>query len=144
MSLADDLKAQVLDILKTKWASRDGLVVPESDSVKLGNDAVKLNAAVLYADLAESTSLVDKFPRWFAAEVYKAFLHCASKIIKARDGVITAFDGDRVMAVFIGDYKHTNAAICGIQIKYAVSRSPGSPRILQCTDRVIGDSSTDG
>ena len=122
MALADDLRTQVLDIFKTKWESRDGVVVPESDSVKLGNDAVKLGAAVLYADLAESTVLVDTFPRWFAAEVYKAYLHCASKIIKERGGMITAFDGDRVMAVFIGEYKHTNAAICGIQINYAVSQ----------------------
>jgi class 3 adenylate cyclase len=120
MALVDDLKSQVQEILDTRWASREGKVVPDSDSVKLGNDAVKIKGAVLYADLAESTVLVDRFPRWYAAEVYKSFLHCASKIIGARDGVITAFDGDRVMAVFIGDYKHTNAAICGLQIKYAV------------------------
>ena len=104
MALVDDLKSQVREILDTKWGSREGKVVPDSDSVKLGNDAVKIKGAVLYADLAESTALVDRFPRWYAAEVYKSFLHCASKIIQAREGVITAFDGDRVMAVFIGDY----------------------------------------
>jgi class 3 adenylate cyclase len=45
----------------------------------------------------------------FAAEIYKTFLHCAAKIIRSEDGVITAYDGDRIMAVFIGNAKNTSA-----------------------------------
>jgi hypothetical protein len=48
---------------------------------------------VLYADLADSTKLVDEYQRPFAAEIYKTFLHCAGKIIRAEDGTITAYDG---------------------------------------------------
>lgn len=55
----------------------------------------------------------------FAAEIYKTFLHCAGKIIRAEDGVITAYDGDRIMAVFIGDAKNTNATRAGLKINYA-------------------------
>lgn len=47
----------------------------------------------------------------FAAEIYKSYLHCASKIIRCENGVITAFDGDRVMGIFIGDLKNTSAAV---------------------------------
>ena len=64
--------------------------------------------------------LVDRESASFAAEVYKSYLHCASKIIENEDGVITAFDGDRVMAVFIGNYKNTKAARCALKINYAV------------------------
>ena len=84
-------------------------MVPEPEDVKPGNDAVKLDGTVLYADLADSTGLVKQRPAAYAAEVYKSYLHCASKIIKNYDGIITAFDGDRVMAVFIGDRKNSNA-----------------------------------
>src|SRR5262249_14731231 len=35
-------------------------------------------------------------------------------------GVVTAYDGDRVMSVFIGDYKNTSAVRCGMKIKSAV------------------------
>lgn len=56
---------------------------------------------------------------WFAAEVYKSYLYCAAKIIRARGGIITAYDGDRVMGVFIGDSKNTDAAKCGPQINWA-------------------------
>ena len=50
-------------------------MVPESDDLKLSNDAVNLDATVLYADMAGSTNLVSTYKPEFAAEVYKTFLH---------------------------------------------------------------------
>lgn len=122
MGLKEDLDADVARILAARWATRDGTVIPEAESVGLeSNNAVKFGeASVLYADLAESTSLVNDQPDYFAAEMYKVFLHCASKIVRARGGEITAFDGDRLMAVFLGNSKRTDAAKCGLQINYAV------------------------
>jgi class 3 adenylate cyclase len=121
MGLKDDLQKEVADIYRTKWSNRKGQVVPEAEDIKLGNDAVAFDeAVVLYADLAASTELVNRFPDWFAAEVYKSYLHCASKIIRAFNGEITAFDGDRVMAVYLGGYKRTNAAKTALQINSAV------------------------
>ena len=46
-------------IFRSGWAERQGTVVPDADSVKLTNDAVNLNATVLYADMANSTAMVD-------------------------------------------------------------------------------------
>lgn len=119
MALVDDLTAQVKDIFKKAWTERDGTVIPEAEAVGLGNDAVKLEAVVLYADLAESTSLVDKYKAPFAAEIYKAFLACSAQLIKNFGGVITAYDGDRVMGVYIGDTKNTNAATTALKINAA-------------------------
>lgn len=120
MSVTSDLTDAVVDILKTRWQARDGRVVPDSESVTLGNDAVKLDGTVLYADLADSTGLVKQRTPAFAAEVYKCYLHCASKIIENYGGEITAFDGDRVMAVYIGDRKNTNAVRSALAINHAV------------------------
>jgi len=47
-------------------------------------------------------------------------LACASRIIKANNGVITAFDGDRVMAVYVNKNRHTDAARTALQINCAV------------------------
>ena len=127
MGLQDDLKSYVNDIFRKSWSTRDGTVVPEAKDVGLGNEAMKLDGAVLYADLKASTDMVDEHSRSFAAEVYKAYLHCAAKIIKNEDGVITAYDGDRVMAVFIGDLRRTNAARCALKINWSVKNiiNPG-------------------
>jgi class 3 adenylate cyclase len=120
MGLKDDLSIQVAEVFRNAWKERDGTVVPTDQSVKLGNEAIKLDATVLYADMADSTKLVDGYVPQFSAEIYKTFLHCAAKIIEQENGVITAYDGDRVMAVFIGDVKNTPAVRAALKIKWAV------------------------
>ncbi len=120
MTLQSDLESEVKDIYKSAWTEREGRVVPEPENLKLGNDAVKLDATVLYADISDSTDLVDSEPPLFAAEVYKAYLRCAAKIIKSEQGVITAYDGDRVMVVYLGDTKNTQAVRSAMKINCAV------------------------
>lgn len=119
MSLEDDLIIKVSDIFSQQWTERQGQVVPSPDTIKLSNDAVKLNGVVLYADMSESTKLVDTKEPFFAAEIYKAFLHCAARIIRSEGGEITAYDGDRIMAVFLGDYKNSSATRAALKINYA-------------------------
>ena len=121
MGLMEELGTHVAAIYRAKWDERDGNVVPDDDSLTLGNDAVKLAATVLYADLADSTKLVAGHANFFAAEMYKTFLHCAAKIIRSEDGAITAYDGDRIMAVYIGDLKNTRAVRAAMKIRFAVS-----------------------
>jgi class 3 adenylate cyclase len=122
MPLRDDLNAEVKKIFKTAWTTRAGHVVPDPDDLALGNEAVEFErATVLYADLNGSTRMVDK-KRWeFSAEVYKAFLHCAGKVIRQEGGEITAYDGDRIMGIFIGDHQSTRAARAGLKIHWATN-----------------------
>src|SRR5207245_1997382 len=121
-SLKDDLLKEVSKIFRSRWTTRDGNVVPADDSLALDNDAVKLDATVLYADLADSTNLVDAYVPWFAAEIYKTFLHCAGKIVRSEGGEITAYDGDRIMAVYLGPSKNTSAVRSALKINYAVQQ----------------------
>lgn len=121
MSLVDDYTEAVEKIFKETWTTRDGQKVPESEDLGLGNDAVKLDGTVLYADLDESTNLVDNYDPEFAAEIYKAYLSCAAKVIRSEGGEITSYDGDRIMAVYIGDSKNTAAARSALKINYTVT-----------------------
>jgi class 3 adenylate cyclase len=64
--------------------------------------------------------MVDQYTWEFSAEIYKTFLRCASQIIRSEGGTITAYDGDRVMAIFTGSTKNTDAVKCAMKINYAV------------------------
>lgn len=119
MGLKDDLEKKVGEIFTQKWEERDGTVVPDAEDLKLSNDAVKLEGAVLYADMTGSTKLVDGFKHWFAAEIYKAYLYCAARIITDEGGAVTAYDGDRIMGVFIGNTKRTDAVRAALKINWA-------------------------
>jgi uridylate cyclase len=124
VSLKEDLEKAATEIIRTDmWSSSDGRLVPSPEDLALGNDAIKLDAAtVLYADMADSTKLVDNYPAHFAAELYKTYMVCAARIIKDRDGTITAYDGDRIMGVFVGESQHNDAAKAALKINWAVSK----------------------
>lgn len=122
MSLADDLTKEVEGIFKARWGERDSKEVPDPTKLKLGNDAVNIEAAILYADMARSTNLVNTRSANFAAEVYKSFLTCSARIIRARGGSITAYDGDRIMGVYVGGSKNTSAVKTALQINYAMEK----------------------
>jgi class 3 adenylate cyclase len=121
MGLSADLEKEVKDIFAEQWSVTDGKVVPDPENLRLSNDARSFNrATILYADLSGSTDLVNN-ERWArAGEIYKAYLACAARVIKLLEGEITAYDGDRVMAVFLGDSQTSRAAKCGLQINWAV------------------------
>jgi class 3 adenylate cyclase len=125
MSLKTDLEEYTSKVLADQWTTRTGQIVPDTADIKLANDAVRLDATALYADLEDSTQLVQGYADSFAAEMYKIYLYGASRIITSLGGSVSAFDGDRVMGVFLGSAKNSNAAQCGLKINYVVRKIIG-------------------
>jgi len=41
-------------------------------------------------------------------------------VIRSNSGEIVAYDGDRIMAIFVGDAKGTSAVRCALQINWAI------------------------
>jgi class 3 adenylate cyclase len=124
MGLKEDLTSEVGSIFRSQWNEEVTTSVPDPKDLLLNsNHSKKLEtAAVLYADIDGSTSMVDQYTWGFSAEVYKAYLRCASQIIKAEGGVITAYDGDRVMGIFMGNRPRTDAVRASLKINWAVDQ----------------------
>lgn len=122
MGLKGDLTAEAKTVLTGKWQEEVTTKVPAPEDLLLNTNYAKqlASATVLYADLDGSTNMVDGFKWWFAAEIYKVYLRSAAIIIKSEGGTITAYDGDRIMAVFVGDSKNTTAVRTALKINYAV------------------------
>jgi class 3 adenylate cyclase len=121
MGLLDDLKDQAREIFAEQWSVADGNVVPDPEDLRLSNDARHFDrATILYADLSGSTNLVSGHSWSMSGEIYKVYLACAARVIRSLDGEITAYDGDRIMAVFLSDTQTSDAAKCGLQINWAV------------------------
>ena len=119
----DTIHADVRAIFRTVWTETKGKVVPKSEDLGLSNIGRSISATVLYADIDGSTQIVDRYDAKFAAEIYKAFLLCATRTIRKNGGEVRSFDGDRVMGVFIGDNKNSDAAKTGLQINYLVKKA---------------------
>jgi len=61
-------------------------------------------------------------------------LRCAARIISDEGGAITAYDGDRVMAIFLGQTKNTQAVRAAMKIAYAVEQVINPALKIQYTD----------
>ena len=121
MGLFADLQTEVKGIFAKQWEVSEARVVPEPTSLKLSNDARHFDrATILYADLSGSTSMVNNYSWQVAGEIYKTYLLCAAKIIRSQEGEITGYDGDRIMAIFVGDTQTSNATKYGLKINWAV------------------------
>jgi len=105
MSFASDVEAEVKRIFRQKWETSKATTVPEPGDIALEKNEAKVidDGTVLYADLSGSTTMVQNYKPHFAAEVYRAYLYSAAQIIRNEGGVVTAYDGDRVMAVYLGN-----------------------------------------
>lgn len=122
MGIKDDLANDVGNIFRSPWEVIAKTSIPIATDLQLGNHAGHFEKmTVLYADLNGSTAMVDSLHWGTSAEVYKAYLHCAAKLIKDEEGTITAYDGDRIMAVFIGNSKNSSAVRCALKINTLVN-----------------------
>lgn len=121
MALHDELTEQVKTIFVEQWDVQRATQIPDPAALRLNNHAKDFEqATVLYADLDGSTNMVDSHLWSFSAEVYKAYLRCAARIIGTEGGTVTAYDGDRVMAIFTGELKNTRAVRAAMKIHHAV------------------------
>lgn len=140
MALKEDLISEVRDIFQSRWEEQVTAGVPDPVDLRLGNHAKNLEkATVLYADLDGSTNMVDKRSWQLSAEVYKTYLRCAARIIAHEGGVVTAYDGDRVMAIFTGDYKNSSAVKAAMKIHHAVKTiiNPELKAVYTSTDLTV-------
>lgn len=124
MSFAIDIEVEVKRIFRQQWEKSKSTAVPEPGDIALEkNEAKEIDdGTVLYADLSGSTRMVQSHKPHFAAEVYRAYLYSAAQIIRNEGGVVTAYDGDRVMAVYMGGAPNTNAATTALKINHAVTK----------------------
>ena len=121
MKSSQEILEKVRAFLNTQWQIHNCQEVPDASRITLDADAGEFEGAVLYADMAASSDLVRTYSKQFAARLYKIFLYSICETIRNNAGSITSFDGDRVMAVYIGNCKCSDAARTALQIKYTVN-----------------------
>lgn len=121
MTSASDIENAIDTVLGISWDSRKGTTVPKTEDITLKNGAVELEATYVYADLADSSALGQKLKKAVAAKIVRSYLDAATRIIRNYDGHIRSFDGDRVMGIFIGESKNSNATRAALAINWAVS-----------------------
>lgn len=114
------ISTSVSDIITASWNISKGTVVPETDDIVMKNGGRRVEATYAYADLADSSKIAQALNPEVAAKIIRSFVNSATRIFRFYDGEIRSFDGDRVMAIFIGEKKNWNAVRSAYAISWAV------------------------
>jgi class 3 adenylate cyclase len=119
MASKAELESNIRNTFAEQWKMSEGRTVPATTDIAMNNTARRFELATfLYADLDGSTRMVETLSWQRCAEIYKTYLYCASRMIRDHAGDVVAFDGDRVMGVFLGDMQSSNAAKCAMRINW--------------------------
>ena len=71
-------------------------------------------------DIRKSSQLHETYGFSKAAKIYQSFHDINVRVIEENSGSVRAFDGDRVMGVFVGASKNSNAVKAAMQIQWAI------------------------
>jgi adenylate cyclase len=122
MALLEELNGKIDAYVKQPYEIEETTVIPDTDNSKLtfGNKGLTCEYAFLFMDIRKSSQLHEKYGFTKAAKVYQSFHDINVRVIEENSGSVRAFDGDRVMGVFVSGSKNSNAVKAAMQIQWAI------------------------
>ena len=114
--------------------------VPLPQDIPLGREAAELQATALFMDLRQSSDITNHFRRQTAAKMFKSYFHGAVAIVRANNGVVRSFNGDGMLALFIGDFRSSNASKAAMETLWFVRNvlRPKSARYFDNNRNAVG------
>lgn len=120
MSFKSELEEMVSDYLEGEYETYKPQGVPKPEDLPLGNEAAKLEATALFIDIRQSSDITNAFRRQTAAKMVKGYFDGSVRIIRANNGEVRSFNGDGMLALFVGDARSTNAVKAAMQVDWFV------------------------
>src|SRR5215217_1965702 len=92
--------------------------VPDPADIKLGKHAARLTATALFIDMRQSSNITNAFRLQTAAKMVKAYFDGAVRIIGHNSGRVRSFNGDGMLALFVGDQRFHNAVKAAMEVEW--------------------------
>ncbi|MBM3210343.1 adenylate/guanylate cyclase domain-containing protein [Candidatus Saccharibacteria bacterium] len=121
MSLLIELQSEVNSFTSGNYTTVNKQGIPYPQDIPLGNQAAVLEATTLFVDVRQSSDITNSFRRQTAAKMMKAYFAGAVRIINQNNGQVRSFNGDGMLAIFIGASKDDHAVKAAMQLKYFVN-----------------------
>lgn len=118
MALDDDIAADVVTIFQESFTVSEGWAIPRLNDISFDNQGKKIRLVALFVDIRKSTAIVEALGLQRAARMYKAYLRGVTKIVNARGGQILSFNGDGIVAGFVGAKAANAAVLSGLNINW--------------------------
>jgi len=109
---------QIKQYLNESYTRSNTSSVPKKNDLTFGNTVKKLeHAKIFYIDMRKSRSILSDATDFWSVKIHKAFLRAVIHCIEKRDGHLRSFNGDGILAFFIGDNPASKAVRAAMDIK---------------------------
>ena len=120
--LKDDIYSTVNSILDNQMDITNENTVPDIEDAQLtfGLTGKRFSNVFFYIDMRGSTKILEKHNANVVIKIHKAFFIIILKIVNSHNGEVRSFNGDSVLAFFMGNDSNTidSAIKAAMQIKY--------------------------
>jgi class 3 adenylate cyclase len=117
-----DLQMKVREIMELVYDVQDIDRVPTKQDATFGEKASAINAACLFIDIRNSSTMLQKFRRSSVANLLKSFHYICVKTVKENCGEVRSFNGDSNLAIFTESSCCNNAVSSAFAVKYYLNR----------------------
>jgi adenylate cyclase len=112
MATHQEILDKVDEYLNEAYVQEDARTVPKRTDLTFGNTVKKIgHTVVLYVDMRKSRRILSDASNFWSVKVHRAFLLALTHCVEYRDGHMRSFNGDGILAFFVGE----NAASRGVR-----------------------------
>ena len=106
------------DYLNASYIKEDTRVVPKKQDLTFGNTTKKMSFAVaLYVDMRKSRKILSDASTFWSIKIHSAFLLALTHCVERRDGHMRSFNGDGILAFFVGENASSKAVRAAMDMK---------------------------
>jgi len=106
------------DYLNASYTKEDTRVVPKKSDLTFGNTTKKMSfAVVLYIDMRKSRKILSDASTFWSVKIHRAFLLALTHCVERRDGHMRSFNGDGILAFFVGENASSRAVRTAMDMK---------------------------
>lgn len=118
MTTNNEALDQIKQYLNESYTRSTTNSVPKKNDLTFGNTVKKLeHAKIFYIDMRKSRQILTDASDFWSVKIHKAFLRAVIHCIEKRDGHLRSFNGDGILAFFIGDNAASKAVRAAMDIK---------------------------
>jgi len=106
------------DYLNASYVKEDTRVVPKKPDLTFGNTTKKISfAVVIYVDMRKSRKILSDASTFWSVKIHRAFLLALTHCVERREGRMRSFNGDGVLAFFVGENASSRAVRAAMDMK---------------------------
>jgi class 3 adenylate cyclase len=104
--------------LNESYVQEETRIVPKRTDLTFGNTVKKMSfAVVLYVDMRKSRKILSDATTFWSVKIHRAFLLALTHCVEKREGHMRSFNGDGIMAFFVGENASSRAVRAAMDTK---------------------------